>query len=246
MKPARISKPLTQPHSWQDLVNGQWVSESIQTRLDEWNPKVFGYHMLKLGGLSCELNTTLCPISHQVSVDIENPAHNVIADAFDLPFVEKSFDAVVLSHQLDYCRDPHRLLREVDRVMMDDGYVIITGFNPMSFSGLASLLPWRKNNLPWSGRMFTAYRVRDWLGLLNFQVIHSETYALIPAKKQRAIWTWIENGLGDWVSPFGSLYFVVARKRTYPLKPIKPHWKAKRKLSPANVGFHSTHKPSIK
>lgn len=69
--------------------NGEWVFESIQTRLDEWCPKLFGYHMLKLGGLSCEFATHNCNIKHQVNVDIENPLHSVIADAYDLPFVEK-------------------------------------------------------------------------------------------------------------------------------------------------------------
>jgi SAM-dependent methyltransferase len=237
LKPARITQKLQQPHSWQQLGNGQWVFEGIQMRIDEWAPKLFGYHMLKLGGLSCELNTSLSTIPHQVNLDIKNPLHSVIADAFDLPFVEKSFDVVLLSHQLDYCQDPHRLLREVDRVMMDDGYIILTGFNPISFSGVASVLPWRKKNLPWSGRMFTPHRVHDWLGLLNYQVIHSEQYALFPNPKQRAIWAWLENMCGNSGSTLGSLYYIVARKRTYPIKPLKPHWRLKRRLSPVGVSI---------
>ena len=165
----------------------------------------------------------------------QNPLHNVIADGYELPFLEKSFDVAILTHQLDYARDPHRLLREVDRVMMDDGYLIITGFNPFSFTGLASLFPWRKNNLPWSGRMFSSNRVQDWLGLLNYQVIHRDRYALFPMTRYRTMWTWFENSLGEWASPAGSLYYIVARKRTYPLKPIKPHWRLKKKLTPLGV-----------
>lgn len=233
MKPARTTRKLEKPHSWQHLKNGEWVSASIQMRLDEWCPKLFGYHMLKLGGLSCEIASTMCNIQHQVSVDIKNPLHNVIADSYNLPFLEKSFDVVLLAHQLDYCNDPHRTLREVDRVMIDDGYLIITGFNPVSLTGITSLLPWRKNNLPWSGRMFTSNRIRDWLGVLNYEVIHTDRYAAFPWN--HPFWTWLENGLGDSVTPFGSLYFIVARKRTYPLKLIKPHWKLKRKLSPVSV-----------
>ncbi len=237
MKPARSEKKFEKPHSWSQLKNGQWVSESIQTRLDEWCPKLFGYHMLKLGGLSCELASNNCNIQHQVHLDIQNPRHTVIADGFDLPFFEKSIDAAILAHQLDYCNDPHRMLREVDRVLIDDGYIIITGFNPISFTGLASLMPWRKNNLPWSGRMFTPNRVKDWLGLLNYQVIECEQYALFPMQKYRTFWTWLESGRGDAGSTFCSLYFIVARKRTYPLKPIKPHWRLKRRLSPLGVNY---------
>ncbi len=198
--------------------------------------------MLKLGGLSCELTSCNCNIQHQVNLDSKNPLHNVIADRYELPFLEKSFDAVVMSHQLEYAEDPHRLLREVDRVMIDDGYLIITGFNPMSFTGLASLMPWRKNNFPWSGRMFTPNRIKDWLGVLNYQVVYADTYALFPMKRYRTMWTWLESSIGDWASPMGSLYFIVARKRTYPLKPIKPHWRLKKKLTPASVSYRTADK----
>ncbi|WGV99646.1 class I SAM-dependent methyltransferase [Vibrio sp. YMD68] len=237
MNPARNEKKLEKPHSWSQLKNGEWVNNAIQTRLDEWCPKLFGYHMLKLGGLSCELATQHCNIQHQVNLDVHNPLHNVIADGYDLPFLEKSFDTVIMAHQLDYCNDPHRMLREVDRVMIDDGYLILTGFNPISITGCARFLPWRKNNLPWSGRMFTPNRIKDWLGLLNYQVIESDTFALFPMQKYQPMWTWCENSLGDWASPLGSLYFVVARKRTYPLKPIKPHWRLKRRLSPVSINY---------
>ncbi|NAW68541.1 methyltransferase domain-containing protein [Vibrio sp. V27_P1S3P104] len=237
MKPARSQKKIKSPHSWSQLKNGQWVCESIQTRIDEWCPKLFGYHMLKLGGLSCELSSCNCNIQHQVNLDIQNPLHSVIADAYDLPFLEKSIDVAILAHQLDYCGDPHRILREVDRVLIDDGYLIITGFNPISLIGLASLMPWRKHNLPWSGRMFTPSRIRDWLSVLNYQVIECDQYALFPMQKYRAGWTWLENASGRWARPLGSLYFIVARKRTYPLKPIKPHWHLKRRFSPLGLNY---------
>ena len=237
MKPARSEKKLETPHSWSQMKNGQWVCESIQTRLDEWCPKLFGYHMLKLGGLSCELASCNCNIQHQVHLDIQNPLHTVIADSGELPFLERSIDAVIVTHQLDYCNDPHRMLREVDRVLIDDGYIILTGFNPLSLTGLASFLPWRKRSLPWSGRMFTPNRIKDWLGVLNYQVVECDQYALFPMQKYRPLWTWLENGLGDYGRVFGSLYFIVARKRTYPLKPIKPHWRFKRRLSPVGVNY---------
>lgn len=237
MKPARSEKKLETPHTWSQMKNGHWVCESIQTRLDEWCPKLFGYHMLKLGGLSCELASCNSNIQHQVHLDIQNPLQTVIADSVDLPFLERSIDAVIVAHQLDYSNDPHRILREVDRVLIDDGYIILTGFNPLSLTGLASFLPWRKRSLPWSGRMFTPNRIKDWLSVLNYQVVECDQYALFPMQKYRTMWTWLENSLGEYGRPFGSLYFIVARKRTYPLKPIKPHWRLKRRLSPVGLNY---------
>ncbi|NLS13177.1 methyltransferase domain-containing protein [Vibrio sp. SM6] len=235
MKPALSSKNIQHPQAWVEMHNGPWMQDSIQTRLDEWCPRLFGYHMLKLGGLSCELTSCCCNIQHQVNVDFGHPFASVIADRYELPFVEKSFDAVVLAHQLEYCSDPHRLLREVDRVMMDDGHLILTGFNPLSLIGLSSIMPWRKHALPWSGRMFTPNRIKDWLGVLNYQVIHCDQYALFPYQRYHTMWTWLENSVGGWASGAGSFYFMVARKRTYPLKPIKPHWRFKRRFSPVGV-----------
>jgi SAM-dependent methyltransferase len=247
MEPARSRKTLEKPHSWAQLKHGQWVQESIQHRLDEWCPKLFGYHMLKLGGLSCEIASCSCNIQHQVNVDIENPLHSVIADAYYLPFLTKSVDAVVLAHQLDYCNDPHRLLREVDRILVDDGYMILTGFNPISLMGVSSILPWRKKYLPWSGRMFTPNRVQDWLGLLNYQVVECDRYALVPNGGYRIFGTWLENNTSDWAGAVSSLYFIVARKRTIPLKPIKTHWNLKRALSPigANCTRNTKHSDDI-
>ena len=104
MKPALSNKTIPHPSTWSAMNNGPWVLESIQTRLDEWCPKLFGYHMLKLGGLSCELTSCNCNIQHQVNVDIQNPLHNVIADGYELPFLEKSFDVCYLLYQ------PYQLL----------------------------------------------------------------------------------------------------------------------------------------
>jgi hypothetical protein len=131
------------------------------------------------------------------------------------------------------------MLREVDRVLVDDGYIVITGFNPVSLVGCTSLLPWRKKYFPWSGRMFTPNRIADWLGVLNYQVIECDRYGLFPAQNCRAFWTWLENNTGGCIRVFSSLYFIVARKRTYPLQPIKPHWRLKRPLSPVRLNYRT-------
>jgi len=57
--------------------------------------------------------------------------------------------------------------------------------------------------------------------------------------RYRAFWTWLENSLGSCASVAGSQYFIVARKRTYPIKPIKPHWHLKRRFSPVGASFRA-------
>ena len=53
-----------------------------------------------------------------------------------LPFDSQSLDLVVLPHALELARDPHLTLREVERVLMPEGRVVIIGFNPASLWGM--------------------------------------------------------------------------------------------------------------
>ena len=96
------------------------------------------------------------------------------------PFAEKSVDACPLAHTLPWCSDPHRLLREADRVLIDDGWMILTGFNPVSLMGLRKLVPVLRKGTPYNSRMFTLMRQLDWLALLNFEVLHYGRYQVLP------------------------------------------------------------------
>lgn len=65
----------------------------------------------------------------------------VITDLAHLPFAAKSVDACLLGHSLGYAAAPRRVLREVDRVLVDDGWLIISGFSPFSLLGVGRLVP---------------------------------------------------------------------------------------------------------
>ncbi len=227
MKIAQSERSLAYPHSWGQLAHGEWLNQQIQAHVDEWSHRLFGYHLLKLGGLSCELKTRCCNIQHQVSIDKFNSLRNIEADAYQLPFIAKSFDACILANQLEFMDDPHRLLREVDRVMADDGHLIISGLNPNSLMGLGGLLPWKKETFPWNARMFIPKRVIDWLSLLNYQLMEVSMFGLFPSAANKTYLLGIESLCSSLLPVFGSVYFIVARKRTYPLNKIKLAWKEK-------------------
>ena len=234
MKAARSQRTMQYPTRWDEFAYGDWAKKYLQTCIDDWLPKLFGFHMLKLGGLSCELDSTMSNIPHQVSVDKCNASRNIEAENNALPFISKAFDVCIIANQLDYTDDPHRLLREIDRVLIDDGHLIITGVNPCSLMGVGRVFPWRKNTLPWSGRMFSPSRVHDWLGLLNYEIIDSCCVGLLPSHKNRWYFNWLETSCCAVLPFIGSLYFIVACKRTYPLNPIHPVWKIKKGLAPVH------------
>ena len=59
----------------------------------------------------------------------------VWCDLLDLPFEAQSVDLIVMPHTLEFTSDPHRLLREAERVLMPEGQLIILGFNSLSLWG---------------------------------------------------------------------------------------------------------------
>ena len=51
------------------------------------------------------------------------PRTQVVCDAHDLPFADRSFDGVVIQAVLEHVVDPYRCVEEVYRVLKDDGLV---------------------------------------------------------------------------------------------------------------------------
>lgn len=111
-------------------------------------------------------------------------------------FADKSVDVCLLAHTLPWCTDPHRLLREADRVLIDDGWLVISGFNPLSLMGLRKLVPVLRKTPPYNSRMFTLMRQLDWLSLLNFEVLHYSRFHVLPWKKQGAAFKYAYPGAG--------------------------------------------------
>ena len=228
MKPARIPQTVAPPERWAELPWGEYYREALELQLKPWLAKMYGFHLLKIGNLSAEINTESCAISHQVSVSLNGSPVQVKADPLHLPFAEKSIDACLLAHTLPWCSDPHRLLREADLVLIDDGWLILSGFNPLSLMGLRKLTPVLRRMPPYNSRMFTMMRQLDWLALLNFEVLHYGRYQVLP---------WSRHGgklLSTHLPALGCLQLIVARKRTIPLtlNPMKSG-KAKTQLRPA-------------
>lgn len=239
MKPALAFKSPHEPQEWRDMPNGELIAQALEQRLNQWWPRVFGYHLLKLGLLSGAIDSEQAMIKHQVIVGPKQGNASVIAEIDDLPFVKYSVDACLLSHKLEFSIDPHHILREADRVLIPNGHLIITGFNPISLAGLNKLIPLRRQELPWRGRFFTPMRVKDWLHLLGYEVItderflHSSLHGACNPKNwffknwQKFADTYLPN--------FGSVYIIVAKKRVHPLTPIRPKWQIRPSFQPVKV-----------
>ena len=85
------------------------------------------------------------PYAASVVLALQPPASDAGAcaaacacDSVALPFPAASLDLVLMPHTLEHSPDPHQTLREVERVLVPEGRVVITGFNPDQPVGLSA------------------------------------------------------------------------------------------------------------
>ncbi len=183
--------------------------------------RLFGYHTVFLGVVPNQkvLRTARTQTTILAIPDLSNATDvsSVQCDAEFLPFASESIDTVVVSHGLDVAATPHRALREIDRILVPGGNLIIIGFNPHSMLGL--IWWWRRFFTPsrWRNiRPLRMSKLRDWLGLLNFQCEKPKFQLVLPifggrhVAKQLASF---DHWLVDHQIPFGGTYLLQARKQ---------------------------------
>ena len=148
----------------------------------------------------------------------DSQTNQVGADAISLPIASDVMKLVILPHTLDFCHQPHQALREADRVLTDDGQMVIIGFNPFSQFGLGHLLNGWRDKTPWNGHFFSRGRVTEWLSVLNYRVLDSTCLYLRPPVNRQ----WVQNSLArverlqPWMGAVGAVYVLHARKQTVP------------------------------
>ena len=152
----------------------------------------------------------------------------------ELPLDTKSTDVMLLPHTLDFCDDPHQVLREVSRVLRPEGHVVILGFNPMSLWGFRRLVARRPRVAPWCGKFFRLARIKDWLALLDFETTHGTMLYYRPPLRNEGFMQRLHflDKMGDrWWPMMAGIYLVVAKKRVVGVTPLPLSWKTRRAIA---------------
>ena len=253
---------------WFATAPGQYLLAWEQAQFDLAVADLFGYNALQLGLVELDgLQANRMPhrwlalpedLSTVETAPPQGPRARaaLITDAAALPFPAASLDLVVLPHTLEFSADPHHVLREVERVLVPEGRVVISGFNPTSLWGLrqargrlcgrlgfnafgASSL-----YLPEAGDFIGPWRLRDWLRLLGFDLESDRFGCYRPAmntEKWLQRYAWLDRAGARWWPIFGAVYFVVAVKRVRGMRLLGPAWKPRRVTSAAPVSVTHRH-----
>ncbi|MEY4882939.1 MAG: hypothetical protein RIS34_793 [Pseudomonadota bacterium] len=225
---------------WLNTPPGRYLLDWERTQFSEAVADIFGYHALQLGLPELDtLQGNRMPhrwlATSALPADVKAASPVIITDFAALPFPENSLDLVVLPHTLELSPDPHATLREVERVLVPEGRVVICGFNPASLWGLRQRrghlyqrLGFGKLYLPQMGESIGYWRLRDWLRLLSFEVESGQFGCYRPAVLRQK-WLdrlgWMDAAGERWWPILGAAYCVVAVKRVRGMRLLGPAWK---------------------
>jgi SAM-dependent methyltransferase len=232
---------------WLQTPQGQYLLQWEQARYDAVVADIFGFNALQIGLRECDfLRANRIPFRFRCDGDGESGGIDVLSDLQHLPFATASIDLVVLPHILEFVAGPHQVLREVERVLVPEGHVVITGFNPFSLWGFRRRMAGHGGPFPWCGNYLSVMRLRDWLALLGFETRAGSFGCYVPAVTQERWlrrWHWMESAGNRWWPFAGGAYLVRAIKRIHGMRVITPKWKERRAraqaLSPAvNLNDH--------
>ena len=236
---------------WLQTPAGAYVRAWEQACLDELTADIFGFNAVQIG-LPQEnaLAANRMPNKWQAATRSSNraqlelsPGGKQIAVALDfaeLPFASQSLDLVVLPHVLEFAAEPHQVLREVERVLIPEGHVIICGFNPASLWGLRQGIGklTRSPYLPVAGESISMPRMKDWLKLLNLRVGAGHFGCYSPPVRT-AKWlnrfAFMEEAGQRWWPYLGAVYMVHAVKRVKGMTMVGPAWNKKTAQAPQAV-----------
>jgi SAM-dependent methyltransferase len=223
---AQSSQALAQ---WLQTPAGQYVLAWEQATVDALVADMFGFHALQIGLLELDaLQANRMPHQWRAAVCTGHTLeHDGVFEPEDLPYANQSLDLIVLAHVLEFSHDPHQVLREVERVLMPEGRVIVLGFNPISLWGIRQrALRWvRKPFLPREGRFISRHRLKDWFKLLSFEISVSHFGCYVPGvRTDQALerWRFMDRWGERWWPVAGGVYAVTAVKRVRGLRIIGP------------------------
>ncbi|HET7765201.1 MAG TPA: methyltransferase domain-containing protein [Burkholderiales bacterium] len=214
---------------WFETPKGAYVLGWERGQFDAAVDDVFGYNAVQVGLPSLDfLRESRIPLKIRSGVE---QGCSLRSDPVQLPLASQSIDLLALPHVLEFSAQPHAILREAERVLMPEGSVVISGFNPLSLWGAARALGWERRRYPGCGRYIGLLRLKDWLSLLGFELNGGRFGCYAPPFSQGR-WlercSFMEKAGERWWPICGSVYVVRAVKRVAGMRLMTPNWRDKR------------------
>lgn len=212
--------------NWYETTLGEAVLDTVGEKFDDILPGIFGYQGVQVGQIAPQRELLASAGLHRrIVVDncAEQSNSHITGELEHLPISNNCVNLVFFPHSLEFCDSPHGALREADRVLTDDGHLLIMGFNPYSQFGVRRAMG---RSIPWSGQTYSRARIQDWLSVLGFRVVASETVFLRPPVNRARILSstrFVEKSQ-KLLGFAGGVYLIHARKQSIPMTLSRQKW----------------------
>ncbi len=172
---------------WLDIKAGGMLVDAERKVLDDLLPSLYGYHLVQCAPPRFASFVSASLISHKVLINAAGNSHwpcsILTGDVEQLAILHDSVDVFVLTHSLESATLPHQVLREAHRCLIPEGHIVITGINPFSWWGMLTFIH-KLFNRQSKTNMISPNRVKDWLKLLDFDILQTKMLYFRPPLPQ--------------------------------------------------------------
>lgn len=236
---------------WQETAFGQTIFNWEQQQLDELTTNIFGYYALQLGLTEHDLlHANRMPykwraqlVQGQETSQLPQVFDNLIVCPEYLPFASNSIDLLLLPHTLETSENPMQVLREVERVLVPEGRILLTCLNPWRnfTAGLQKRKTIQNQDYkvaPTSQEWLSHKRLTDWLKLLGFEIELLRFGVHRPVIQSASLLNQFNflDQLGSKILPIsGAVFLLMAVKRVPSIRLLSTKWPAQQKSTPIGV-----------
>jgi len=233
---------------WNDVVElrafyasplGQVAGQMIEQKLREIWPSLrgqpvlgLGYAVPYLGGFRAEASRAIAAMpAGQGALPWPEGAHGLtmLADETTLPLPDRSFERVLLVHGLEFGEPPQELLREIWRVLADDGRLLVIA---PARRGLWS----RSDRTPFGqGQPYSMTQLTRLLRESLFTPVTTSRALYLPPIASQTLLRWAPTWerLGRrWFARFAGVLLIEAGKEIYAAAPLRRLRRRRRVLLP--------------
>ncbi len=249
--------------SWFASRAGKVVFKQEKALIDSALQNLFGYFLVQLGCVSDSSLLDNSRISCKLVIDsiasrslAEKQKVQWVQSDFDfLPVGKDKVDVVLLPHTLETVDDPYYVLRQVDSMLVAEGHMVITGFNPIGCVPLRFKFFAQRKEFA-ASQQRRAGKIKEWLEVLGYEVEQTRYSPVMcfSANEKYKRWTSfiekIERSLQGLGIEFGNVYCIVAKKRVdaptlVGLKWHLPRWQKSKNGSIASQRLKTLQKKKI-
>lgn len=210
---------------------GKGLFSDEKTLIDTALRNSFGLFFLQIGLTAWRPFLGNCRLSQKILVDeviVDDLFEiHVIADLNYLPFRKDTIDMAFLPHTLETVEDPYHLLRQIDDLLIAEGRLLITGFNPMGCAIWLQKMGENRQDFK-DANLISPARVVDWLRLLGYEIewVRLSPSTCVPSAKPAGK---LALKIGGWLSKIGletgNVYGILAKKRMSSPTPVGLNWR---------------------